>query len=181
MHARRSASASRHVWPSFTPYRPSTTTRSRTVEAHSPPSTLPTIVGYGSPRTVISGSVSAALRAVSSASSARSSVYRLSSADTPSRRTEACAARPGTVSRNVSAPAWAITTSRPVGSVITAASPTIPARIAASIPWPPSSSDGTETASTSPSNRSAAPDAATARSAARIATTPPFMSQAPRP
>ena len=38
--------------------------------------------------------------------------HSLSSAETPSRRREACAARPGTVSRKVIAPAWATTTSR---------------------------------------------------------------------
>ena len=62
------------------------------------------IVAYGRPWAVMSGSVSAALRAVSSASSARTSTCSLSSADTPSRRTDACAARPGTVSLNVIAP-----------------------------------------------------------------------------
>ena len=76
------------------------------------------IVGYGRPSAVISGSVSAALRRVSSASRARTRTHRLSSADTPSRRCEAWAARPGTVSRNVIAPAWAMTTSRLDGSVM---------------------------------------------------------------
>ena len=71
----------------------------------------------------MSGSVSAPFRAVSSASRALDEVCRLSSADTPSRRTEACAARPGTVSLNVIAPAWAMTMSRPVGSVMIATSP----------------------------------------------------------
>ena len=47
----------------------------------------------------------------------------MSSAETPSRRCEAWAARPGTVSRNVIAPAWATTTSRFDGSVMIARSP----------------------------------------------------------
>ncbi len=92
------------------------------------------IVGYGSPSAVISGSVSASLRRASSASSAATSVCRFASADTPSVRRLACAALPGTVSRNVMAPAWATTMSRPDGSVITARSPDAPARIAASVP-----------------------------------------------
>ena len=46
---------------------------------------------------IISGSVSASLRRASSASSARLSTNSLSSADTPSRRCDAWAARPGTV------------------------------------------------------------------------------------
>ena len=46
-------------------------TRSSTVEAHSPPPTIPMIVGYGRPSAVMSGSVSASLRRASSASSAR--------------------------------------------------------------------------------------------------------------
>ena len=70
-------------------------TRSSTVDAHSPPDTIPMIVGYGRPRAVISGSVSASLRRVSSASSACDSTNSLSSAETPSRRCEAWAARPG--------------------------------------------------------------------------------------
>ena len=44
---------------------------------------------------------------------------------------------------NVIAPAWAMTMSRPDGSGITHRSPVAPARIAASVPWPPSSSEGT--------------------------------------
>ena len=115
------------------------------------------IVGYGSPSAVISGSVSASLRRVSSASSARASTHSLSSAETPSRRREAWAARPGTVSRNVIAPAWATTTSRSDGSVMIARSPVAPARIAASVPWPPSSSDGTRATSSSPASRSRSP------------------------
>ena len=143
--------------------------------------TMPMIVGYGRPRAVISGSVSAALRRVSSASRACASTNSLSSAETPSRRCEACAARPGTVSRNVIAPAWATTMSRSDGSVMIARSPVAPARIAASVPCPPSSSDGTSATSSSPSSRSRSPAAPSARTAARIAATPPFMSQAPRP
>ena len=57
--------------------------------------TVPTIVGYGRPSAVISGSVSSPLRHASSASSARTMVCRLSSAETPSRRLLAWAARPG--------------------------------------------------------------------------------------
>ena len=98
----------------------------------------------------MSGSVSAALRRASSASSARASTHSLSSAETPSRRREAWAARPGTVSRNVIAPAWATTTSRSDGSVMIAMSPVTPARIAASVPCPPSSSDGTRATISSP-------------------------------
>ena len=79
------------------------------------------------------------------------------------------------------APAWAMTTSRPVGSVMTAMSPVAPARIAASMPWPPSSSDGTLATRISPSRRSSRPASRIARTAARIDATPPFMSHAPRP
>ena len=50
----------------------------------------------------------------------------MSSAETPSRRCEAWAARPGTVSRKVIAPAWATTTSRFDGSVMIAMSPVTP-------------------------------------------------------
>ena len=107
--------------------------------------------------------------------------HSLSSAETPSRRREAWAARPGTVSRKVIAPAWATTTSRPDGSVMTARSPVAPARIAASVPCPPSSSDGTSTTSSSPPSRWRSPATSSARTAATIAATPPFMSQAPRP
>ena len=67
------------------------------------------------------------------------------------------------------APAWATTTSRFDGSVMIARSPVAPARIAASVPWPPSSSDGTsddhqlaveavEVARASPSARTARED-----------------------
>src|SRR4026208_97856 len=73
-----------------------------------------------------------------------------------------------------------MTTSRPDGSVMTATSPVAPARIAASMPRPPASSDGTDTTSSSPLKREASPDATTARTASRIAPTPPFLSQAPR-
>ena len=78
----------------------------------------------------------------------------------PSRRCEAWAARPGTVSRNVIAPAWATTMSRFDGSGMIARSPVTPARIAASVPWPPSSSDGTSATTSSPSSRSRSPRAA---------------------
>ena len=99
----------------------------------------------------------------------------------PSRRLLACAARPGTSSRNVIAPACATTTSSSDGSGMIARSPVAPARIAASVPWPPSSSDGTSATMSSPSSRRRTPVAASARSAPRIAATPPFMSFAPRP
>ncbi len=79
------------------------------------------------------------------------------------------------------APACATTTSRLDGSVITAIAPVAPARIAARVPWPPSSSDGTKTTISSPSSPSRAPASRRPRTAARIAATPPFMSHAPRP
>ena len=106
---------------------------------------------------------------------------RLSSAETPSVRRLACAALPGTASRNVMAPAWATITSRFDGSVMTHMSPAAPARMAASDPCPPSSSDGTKATTSSPRRCSSAPQAPSARTAPRIAATPPFMSQAPRP
>ena len=87
------------------------------------------------------------------------------------------------VRRKVIAPAWAVTRSSAVGSGITATSPVTPARIAASIPPPPSSSEGTVTNRISPPSSTPACRLAlaTARTAARPAITPPFMSTAPRP
>jgi hypothetical protein len=81
----------------------------------------------------------------------------------------------------VIAPAWATTMSRSDGSVMIAASPVTPARIAASVPCPPSSSPGTNATTTSPSRRSRSPLCWSARTAPRIDATPPFMSHAPRP
>ena len=129
----------------------------------------------------MSGSVSSWFRRFSSAASARTSVCRLSSADTPSVRRLACAARPGTVRRNVIAPAWATTTSSDDGSGITHRSPVTPARIAASVPCPPSSSLGTRATISSPWSAASAPVTPSALTAPRIAAMPPFMSQAPRP
>ena len=88
---------------------------------------------------------------------------------------------PGTARRNVIAPAEMVTTSRRVGSGITAASPTYPARIAANVPAPPSSSDGTPTRITSPASPSGPTARVTARIASSAATSPPFMSHVPRP
>ena len=56
---------------------------------------MPTIVGYGSPMAVIRGSVSAALRPASSASSACTSACRFASADTPSRPAARVGRAPG--------------------------------------------------------------------------------------
>ena len=123
--------------------------------------------------------VSAPFRSASFSSSARSTGSSLLRADTPSRRNAACAERPTTVRVNVIAPAWAVTISRRVGSVITAASATSPARIAANAPAPPSSSAGTVTSTASASSSTSA--SRNARMAAKPATTPPFMSTAPRP
>ena len=52
------------------------------------------------------------------------------------------------------APAWATTMSRFDGSGMIARSPVTPARIAASVPWPPSSSDGTSATISSPGSSS---------------------------
>src|SRR3954453_16867262 len=62
-----------------------------------------------------------------------------------------------------------------------ARSPVTPARIAANVPCPPSSSDGTNATTSSPSSLSRSPAAASTLTAARMAATPPFMSHAPRP
>ena len=153
-----------------------------TVDAQLPPATVPTIVGYGSPRSVISGSVSSAFRRASSASRARTRSARLSSADTPSRRVLACAARPGTVSRNVIAPACATTMSRPDGSGDHAG---VTGRAGADRRERPLAAvllgrdeDDEQLARERPRRPRRAP--APAR-AARIAAIPPFMSHAPRP
>ena len=119
---------------------------------------------------------------VSSASSARRSTYRLSSADTPSRRCDACAARPGTVSRNVIAPAWATTMSRFDGSVMIARSPVDAGpdrgeRALAAVLLGRHERDDELAVERARARRVAT----SARTAPRIAATPPFMSQAPRP
>ena len=80
----------------------------------------------------------------------------LETAETPRRRNAACALLPVMVSVNVIAPACAVTSSRRVGSVITAQSPVQPARIAASMPAPPSSSPGTVTSIASPASSTSA-------------------------
>ena len=98
---------------------------------------------------------------------------------TPSLRRDAWVARPGTRSRNVSAPAFAVTRSSPVGSGTTQASARQPRRSVAYVPRPPSSSPGTQASSRSP--RSGTPTRRTARTAASAATRPAFMSHAPRP
>ena len=59
----------------------------------------------------MAGDCSAAVRSASSATSAWCSTQNFSSADTPCRRKAAWAARPGTVSRKVIAPAVAVTIS----------------------------------------------------------------------
>ena len=119
---------------------------------------MPMIVGYGRPRAVISGSVSAALRRVSSASSARTARTACRARTRPRAAATRGPRGPGTVSRNVIAPACATTTSRFEGSVMIAMSPVTPARIAASVPCPPSSSDGHERDDAArPSRRSRSP------------------------
>jgi hypothetical protein len=62
-----------------------------------------------------------------------------------------------------------------------ARSPVAPARMAASVPCPPSSSDGTNADEQLPVETARSPLAPSARIAPRIDATPPFMSHAPRP
>ena len=97
-------------------------------------------------------------------------------ADRPSSRTAACAARPRTSPEKVSAPAWAHTTSKPVGSGIRQASKAESRSSAANVPCPPSSSEATAQSTTS---QRADPRAAAM--ACSAATTAPFMSTDPRP
>ena len=97
-------------------------------------------------------------------------------ADRPSSRTAACAPRPRTSPAKVSAPAWAHTTSKPVGSGIRQASKAESRSSAAKVPCPPSSSDATAWSTTS--HRA---DSRAAAMACSAATTAPFMSTAPRP
>ena len=80
--------------------------------------------------------------------------------------------------RNVSAPACAQTTRRPVGSGSSAASNASSRSSAANVPRPPSSSDGTACRTTSGAS---APERRIAASACSAATTAPFMSTEPRP
>jgi hypothetical protein len=96
-------------------------------------------------------------------------------AETPSRRWAAWAAMPGTTPSNVSAPACAHTTSKPVGSGIRHASKAASRSSAANAPRPPSSSEPTATSTTS------GPAPSSAASACSAATTAPFMSTLPRP
>src|SRR3954471_6414602 len=100
-------------------------------------------------------------------------------AEQPSSRSAACAARPRTTPLKVSAPAWAHTTVRPLGSGSSAASNAASRSSAAKVPRPPSSSEPTACSTTV--GTSAAPAARSAASACRAAATPPFMSSAPRP
>ena len=98
---------------------------------------------------------------------------------TPSVRREAWVAAPLTMSRNVSAPPFAGTRSRLVGSGTMHMSALMPCRSSAKVPRPPSSSPTTGARITSP--RSVIPLSEMARMAAHPATSPAFMSQAPRP
>ena len=135
--------------------------------------------GRPSPSGAISGSTSR-LRSASSRCSAASSGTSFSTALTPSVRREACVARPGTRSRKVRAPALAVTRSSPVGSGTTQAS----ARPAAA-----QRGEGAEPAVLlARRRRPAAGRRAAGRrtgvrrdTAAIAATSPAFMSQAPRP
>src|SRR5690606_36535859 len=98
---------------------------------------------------------------------------------TPSRRAPPCAARPAISIRKVSAPAFAVITRPPVGSVITAASAVWPLARVPNAPSPPSSSLTTQC--TANGLVSLTPARWTARATATLATRPAFMSQAPLP
>ena len=87
--------------------------------------------------------------------------------------------RPGTSRRNVRAPALAVTTRRSVGSGMTQTSPRCPRASVPKAPRPPSSSPPTLCSATRPRVRTPADSRAV--SAPSAATTPAFMSHAPRP
>ncbi len=120
-----------------------------------------------------------ALRSASSSRRAVNTGRNFSTALTPAVRRDAWAARPGTTSRKVRAPAAAGTRSREVGSGITQASAVQPRRSVAKVPRPPSSSPITQASNRSPG--SGTPTLRRARSTASAAARPPFMSQLPRP
>ncbi len=168
------ALASANDSPGITPYRPSATRRSGTVLAQSPAWMMPTLMGHGSSP---NGKGGAALRTVSSSARAWCRSSNAVIALRPVARIDPCVARPTTSIRNVNEPALAATTWPSVGSAMTQASPTCPRRRVAYVPRPPSSSP--ITVWTANGRLSSMP--LTARAAAMIATTPPFMSQTPRP
>ena len=99
-------------------------------------------------------------------------------AETPSRRTAACAPTPGTTPTKVRAPACAQATSNAVGSGIRHPAKSASASSAANVPSPPSSSEATACTTTSPR---APPAAATAAAACIAAATAAVMSADPRP
>ena len=99
-------------------------------------------------------------------------------ADDPAYRVLPWVARPGTSIRKVNDPAFAVTRPRSVGSGMMQASPEWPRASAAYAPRPPSSSPTTKcTAYGGTVDRVCC----TVATAPRMAATPPFMSQAPRP
>ena len=140
------------------------------------------IVGYGRPSAVISGSVSAALRRASSASSARMSTNRLSSAETPSRRCEAWAARPGhgQPERDRAGVGDDDVEVRRLGDDRQVAGRAGPDRGERPLPAVLLGRHERDEQLARRAGRGRPPRRAPGR-AARIAATPPFMSQAPRP
>ena len=142
--------------------------------AQSPAWMMPTLMGHGSSP---NGRGGAALRTVSSSVRAWCRSSNAEIALWPVARIDPCVARPTTSIRNVNEPALAATTWPSVGSAMTQASPTCPRRRVAYVPRPPSSSPITVCTA----NGRASSMSLTARAAAMIATTPPFMSQTPRP
>ena len=102
-----------------------------------------------------------------------------STAETPSGFMAACAERPGTVRRKVSAPDCTGQISRQVGSSRMAASAVNPFRMVASVPTPPDSSP--VTLSTSTSAAGLKPMRCRTSTAKMAAHSPAFISQAPRP
>jgi hypothetical protein len=162
---------------SRTPNLPSATSRSGTLLAQSPELSLPTDNAYGIAWSLIRGSGAVLRRASRLASAAWIGRYA-SIALIPVSRVLAWVALPATSIRKVNAPALAVTRAPPVGSVMMQASPVWPRRSVPKAPSPPSSSLTAKWAAIRP--RSLAALSWIAPSAARLATSPAFMSQAPR-
>ena len=141
--------------------------------AQSPACTTPTDNGHGRS---VNGAGGSTFRSASRRRSAACTCSNSSTALTPCPARDPCVALPRTSRRNVSDPAFALTTVPAVGSAIRHARPVWPRRSVANVPRPPSSSPTTRCTANGLVSRSP-----TARTAARIATTPPFMSHVPRP